>query len=120
MSDIEHVVADYFAMWSEADPDRRAQLIASAWTADGRYVDPRFEARGHTAIDRLAQAAQEQFPGCEFHRTSGVDIHHDRVRWSWAMTRVGGRAALAVGVDYAQVSDDGRLSEVTGFYDMVG
>ena len=120
MSDIEQVVADYFAMWSEADPHLRAQLIAGAFTAEGRYVDPRFEAHGHSGLDQLAQAAQAQFPGCEFQRTSAVDVHHDRVRWSWAMTRVGGRAALATGVDYAQVADDGRLSEVTGFYDMVG
>jgi hypothetical protein len=105
MSDIEQVVADYFAMWSEADPDRRVQ---------------RFEAHGHSGIDQLAQGAQAQFPGCEFQRTSAVDVHHDRVRWSWALTRAGSRAALATGVDYAQVADDGRLSEVTGFYDMVG
>jgi hypothetical protein len=63
MSDVERVVADDFAMWSEADPHRQAQLIASAWTANGRNVDPRFEARGHSAVDPLAQAAQAQFPG---------------------------------------------------------
>jgi hypothetical protein len=114
---IEVVVERYFAMWNEADPARRRVAIAAAWTPDGRYLDPLYAADGAAALDALAAGAQAKFPGHRFRLLGGVDAHHDRARWAWDLIGPDGAAAVVVGVDYATLAPDGRLREVTGFFE---
>jgi hypothetical protein len=45
-----------------------------------------------------------------------VDAHHDRVRWSWELATPEG-PAIATGVDFAVLAEDGRLREVVGFFE---
>jgi hypothetical protein len=45
---------------------------------------------------------------------SGPDVHHDRVRFAWSLAPAAGDP-VAVGVDFATTSDDGRMCDVTGF-----
>jgi hypothetical protein len=45
---------------------------------------------------------------------AGPDAHHDRVRFTWQLVAESGDA-VATGVDFATVADDGRLRAVTGF-----
>ena len=47
---------------------------------------------------------------------SPVDVHHDRAHWGWELVSADGVPYLA-GVDYALLSEDGRLREVTGFFE---
>ena len=115
MTDLEHVVDRYFAMWNELDPARRRALIARTWTEDGSYVDPLMAGEGHDGLDAMVQGVQTQYPGFHFRRTGGLDAHHDRVRFSWEVGPEGG-AALAGGVDFAIVAGD-RLRAITGFLD---
>lgn len=116
MTKTESIVDAYFAMWNETDPQRRREIIATTWTEDASYVDPLFTADGHSALDALAAGAQQQFPGHRFRLTSPVDMHHDRARWGWDLTGPDGEPVV-VGVDYAVIAPDGRLREITGFFD---
>lgn len=109
-------VEAYFSMWNEADPARRREAIAAAWTEDARYLDPMFSAEGADALDALAVGVHTQFPGYWFRQTSPVDVHHDRARWGWELVSAEGVPYVA-GVDYALLSEDGRLREVTGFFE---
>ena len=63
--------------------------------------------------------AQQQFPGHRFELSAGPDAHHDRVRFAWTLVRRRERRAVAAGVDFATVADDGRLRAVTGFLEPV-
>ena len=54
----------YFAMWNEADADRRAELIAGTWTEDATFVDPSFEATGHDELNKLVGAVQQMSRAC--------------------------------------------------------
>ena len=109
-------VAAYFSMWNETDPARRHDAIAAAWAADARYLDPMFSAEGADALDALAAGVHTQFPGYRFRQTSPVDVHHDRARWGWELVSAEGVPYVA-GVDYALLDADGRLREVTGFFE---
>jgi hypothetical protein len=105
----------YVETWNETDPQRRREVIARTWTDDGLYVDPLFAAEGRDGIDAMLQGVQTQFPGMRLTRTSEIDAHHDRVRFSWELgTREG--PALAGGIDVGVVVD-GRLQSITGFLD---
>jgi hypothetical protein len=114
MTEVITVVDGYIAMWNELDPGRRRQIIEQTWTEDGSYVDPHAEVEGAEAIDALVTAVQQQFPGHRFVLAAGPDAHHDRVRFTWQLVGDGGDA-VATGVDFAIVADDGRLRAVTGF-----
>jgi SnoaL-like domain len=114
MSDVVTTVDAYLEMWNETDPVRRAELIERAWTREGRYVDPLFDAAGHRELHNMVERVHEQFPGHRFRRTSGVDAHHDQVRFTWELAAPDG-AVTAAGVDVGAVDDDGRLRNIVGF-----
>jgi hypothetical protein len=114
MTEVTTVVDGYIAMWNETDPERRRWIIEQTWTDDGSYVDPHAEVAGAEGLAALVAAVQEQFPGHRFVLAAGPDAHHDRVRFTWQLVGEDGDA-IATGVDFATVADDGRLRSVTGF-----
>jgi hypothetical protein len=115
MSDLEILVDTYLSAWNETDADRRAELVERAWAADGRLIDPPLAAEGHAGISDMAAALHAQFPGHEFRRASGIDTHHEQLRFAWELVGLDGAVALA-GVDVGELAADGRLSRVTGFF----
>ena len=112
---VTEIVDTYLAMWNEEDADRRAELIATAWAADGAYVDPLLEASGHDALSEMVATVHAHYPGQRFRRTSGVDVHHDAVRFAWELGVPGGEVTVA-GIDVGTIGDDGRLRRITGFF----
>jgi hypothetical protein len=114
---IRKVVDGYFAMWNETDPMRRREVTATTWSQDASYIDPMFTAEGHDSLDAMVAAVHQQFPGHRFRLTGPIDIHHDRARWGWELAGPDGSPPVAVGVDFAVLAPDGRLREVTGFFE---
>jgi SnoaL-like domain len=112
---ITTVVDTYLAMWNETDLGERALLIERAWTAEGRYSDPLQEVEGHVALSKMVDAIQARFPGHRFRRQSGVDAHHDQVRFAWDLAGPDGTVVVA-GLDLGEVAADGRLRRITGFF----
>jgi hypothetical protein len=119
-AEVTTVVDGYIAMWNETSPDARRAIIAETWSEDGTYLDPLMSGEGAPGIDAMVAGAQEQFPGHRFELTAGPDHHHDRVRFAWRMVGANGGAAVAHGVDFATLADDGRLRTVTGFLEQPG
>ncbi|HKA05075.1 MAG TPA: nuclear transport factor 2 family protein [Acidimicrobiales bacterium] len=115
MSDVTTIVDAYFAMWNETDPSARAELIARAWADDAHYVDPMLEADGPAALSQMVEGVHAQFPGHTFRRLSGIDTHHDRVRFGWDLVAPDG-AVIVAGIDVGELSPDGRLRAITGFF----
>ena len=115
MHDVTTVVDTYLAMWNETNPKRRAQLVERAWADDGRYVDPMLEAEGHAAIREMVAGVQAKFPGHRFRRLSGVDTHHDQLRFAWDLVTPEG-GVVAAGIDVGALASDGRLRRITGFF----
>lgn len=114
MPTVEQVVHNYIAMWNEPDPQRRRALVAEVVTENADYLDPLMSGDGAEGIDAMIAGAQQQFPGHRFSLVSGPDSHHDRVRFTWALSANGGDP-VAVGVDFARLAEDGRMASVTGF-----
>jgi hypothetical protein len=115
MTEITTVVDTYLAALTEADPAARTDQVKTAWADDAHFVDPLLEATGHDAIAALADAVTGQFPGHTFRRTTGIDAHHDLVRFVWELAGPDGTVA-ATGLDVAVVAPDGRLARVAGFF----
>lgn len=115
MTEIAETVDTYLAMWNETDAAKRAELIERAWMPGGRYLDPVLQAAGYEELGAMVAGVQEQFPGHQFRRTSGIDLHHDCARFAWELVGPDGTVAVA-GIDIAVVAPDGRLAQVTGFF----
>jgi SnoaL-like domain len=114
-STLAGTIDTYLAAWTEADPARRAALIAQVWDPTGSLTDPPMAAEGHDAISQMMAAFQGQFPGQRFRRASGVDAHHDRFRFAWELVAPDGSVTLA-GLDVGELAEDGRLRRITGFF----
>lgn len=115
MSDLTHLIDSYLAAYSEPDPAHREELVAQAWSDDGRLVDPPMQAAGHAEIHALAVAVQQQFPGTRFRRAPAVQEHHGFARYRWELVDEQDGVALT-GMDVAEVGPDGRLARVVGFF----
>jgi hypothetical protein len=113
--DLTATVDAYFAMWNEADASARAKHIKEAWADSGRYIDPARDAEGHVALSEMVEAARPHFPGHTVERTSGIDTHHDQLRFSWSVVGPDGSVPVA-GIDVGVLAPDGRLQQITGFF----
>lgn len=114
-SDPTTTVDGYLAAYGEPDAQRRAELVATAWAEDGRLLDPPLTGEGRDGIAAMGDALQHQFPGHRFRRSSGVDLHHDHLRYTWELVSPAGEVVLT-GLDVAELAPDGRLRKVVGFF----
>ena len=117
MSTVNETVAAYIAAWNETDADRRRDIIAKTWSEDGSYLDAHRGGVGHAAIDAMIAAVQEHFAGYRFRLSSGIEAHHDRVRFSWCAGGAEQAPLFFGGTDFAILAEDGRLRAVIGFID---
>jgi SnoaL-like domain len=115
MSSMTDLIDRYIAVWNETDAGRRRALIARTWAENASYLDPAIAGEGRAGIDAMIQAVQERYPGYRFRRTSDVDSHHDRVRFTWEFAPEGGPVFVS-GVDFGIVADQ-RLQAITGFFE---
>jgi hypothetical protein len=115
VTDITATIDTYLTAWNETDPTRRAEVIARVWAPDGRLIDPPLAAQGHAGIGEMAAALQGQFPGHRFRRASGVDAHHNQLRFAWELVSPDGAVVLS-GLDVGELTEDGRLLRIAGFF----
>ena len=114
-TDVTSTIDRYVSMWNERDADRRAAIIAETWTGDGVYVDPVGEGIGPDGISAMVAGVQAHYPDHDIELTSGLDVHHDVVRFGWRLAKADG-SVLVAGIDVGQLAPDGRLARITGFF----
>jgi hypothetical protein len=115
VSDVTTTIDTYLASWTEADRAQRLRLIEQVWAPDGRLIDPPLGAEGHTGISEMAVAFQGQFPGHRFRRASGIDAHHEYLRFAWELVSPDGAVTLS-GLDVGELAPGGRLRRISGFF----
>lgn len=116
MTEHQTIAQQYIDSWNETDPGKRRLLVEEVYAGDASYTDPLGAVAGHTAIDQLLGAVQQQFAGLQF--TLGpVDGHHDIARFTWSLGHPA-EEPLVVGFDVIVVAD-GKIKQVLGFLDKV-
>jgi len=103
----------YAAVWNEADDRARRAAIATLFTPEGvHYVNTR-EARGHAALeDRVADAYEKNVrdAGHRFRAQRNAQALRGVVTFNWEMIEPATGDVLAVGLEFLQVDDDGRIT----------
>jgi hypothetical protein len=105
----------YIDAWNENDEATRATLLASAVTDDVIYRDPTVEIAGADALSDHIAATRAMLGDATLALALGPDAYGPVMRFTWTI----GDAASPVfsGLDMVTLADDGRLAEVTGFFD---
>jgi hypothetical protein len=113
--ELGEVLRTYLDTWNTDDPDERAALLDRSVTDDVAFVDPVKRLIGKDAL--LAHIAETRlaFPGITFEPGGELDHHNHVLRQPW-VARMDGRVVLR-GLDVDDVSPDGRLTRIIGFFD---
>ena len=111
----EAAVRAYVEAWSTADEAARQGLLEQAWTDDGVYTDPSAQVTGRQALANHIAGFLRAQPGARIPLASGVDAHHQYVRFRWVMLDPNSNAVLE-GFDVGELASDGRLQRITGFF----
>jgi hypothetical protein len=112
---VDDVIGDYFRAWNEADLQQRRLLLERSVTPDAELVDPTGRWQG---IERLSERIGNYLvsaPGTRVEQSSGVDAHHDLVRYSWSIVDRDG-CEIIEGLDVAERAGDGRLKRISMFH----
>ena len=84
---IADVVTQYMAAWNEPDATTRDALLEQCWSDGGAYVDPKVSLAGREALARHIATVQAARPGARLEFMSGIDVHHNLVRFLWRLVR---------------------------------
>jgi hypothetical protein len=112
---IATVVTQYMAAWNEHDSAARETLLQRCWADGGVYLDPTVELSGADALSRHIAKVQASRPGARLERMSGIDIHHNVLRFLWRLVRGNGTFG-EVSIDFGEIGPDGRLIKIIGFF----
>ncbi len=108
-------VGNYMDAWNEADETARLALLDRCWSDRGRYVDPNVDLQGRTALAQHIGKVRAARPGARLEFVSGIDVHHNVVRFLWRLVRADGSVGDA-SIDFGEVDEDGLLVRIVGFF----
>jgi len=114
---VRETVLHYLAAWSERDDKRRLELVAQTWVEAGTYIDHAREGKGYESISGMIAKAQVPFPGYRIALASGIETHHEYVRFSWVAGGAPDTPLYIKGTDIGILAVDGRFKAVIGFVD---
>jgi hypothetical protein len=113
--DVDELIDTYCAAWSDPDPSRRREILGTVWAEGATYTDPTVHAAGLDALLAHIEGVVTQRPGAKVVRTSRVDLHHGLARFAWHVQLPDG-STLPEGLDLAELSADGRIGRIIGFF----
>ena len=104
----------YARIWS-SEPSQRASELAACLAEGCVYCDVNGTQEGREALSRYMGGFQEAVKGGSFEILSVIH-HHNRMLAEWRLVGANG-AVLQTGRSFATASEDGRLLNITGFFD---
>lgn len=115
MMQLDQIIATYCEAWDEADEQSRHGKLAKIWAEDATYTDPTVHTLGLEQLVEHIGHVIRKYPGSRIELTSAIDAHHRVFRFSWRKVLADG-TALPEGVDFGELSDDGKLQRIVGFF----
>ncbi len=112
---MNEILDAYFKAWNEPDEGKRKAFLDKCWSDSGTYTDPLADVTGREALSQVIAQFHTQMPGASIVAASGLDQHHDRLRFAWKLRMEDGSNRIE-GIDVAQMAEDGRLRSIVGFW----
>lgn len=115
---VRETVLRYLSAWNERDAKRRLDLVSQTWVEGGTYIDHAREGRDYESISAMIAKAQIPLPGYRTYLASGIENHHEHVRFSWAAGGAPDTPLYLRGTDIVVIAPDFRFKSVIGFVDV--
>jgi hypothetical protein len=109
------IVTQYMAAWNEPAATARRALLEQCWSDRGVYVDPNVLLAGREALAAKIDEVLASRPGARLEFMSGIDVHHNVVRFLWRLVRADGTCG-DTSIDFGEIGADGRLVKILGFF----
>ena len=113
-STLERLITDYCEAWNAPDAAASHRLLDGGWAPHGAYTDPTVHLVGAGELVAHIFKVQARRPGSRIVMTSGIDAHHDVLRFSWKRVNQD-KSVVVEGIDVA-VIEDGRIARMVGFF----
>ena len=115
MSALPGCFATLLAAWNEHDPSKLRQLVEASLTEDVAFTDPHYQIVGIDAFIEQVSEVRAREVQAKLMPTSGVDMHHDRARYSWVLLRPDG--TRLDGFDAVELDlHQGKIRRIDGFF----
>ncbi|WP_426534251.1 nuclear transport factor 2 family protein [Bradyrhizobium sp. McL0615] len=112
---ITTAVTRYMEAWNEREAAGRDTLLEQCWSDSGVYLDPNVSLTGREALGRYIAKVRATRPGARLEFMSGIDVHHNVVRFLWRLVRADGTPG-DTSIDFGEIGPDGRLVKIVGFF----
>ena len=112
---ITKIVTHYMAAWNEREAAARDTLLEACRSDGGIYVDPNVSLIWREALGGHIAKVRASRPGARLEFMSGIDVHHNVVRFLWRLVRVD-ETCGDISIDFGEVGPDGRLVKIAGFF----
>jgi hypothetical protein len=115
MSALPPCFATLLAAWNEFDPAKLRALVEASLTDDVAFTDPHYQITGIEAFITQVHEVRVREGRARLAPTSGVDMHHDRARYSWVLVREDG--TRFEGFDAVQIDlEQGKIRRIDGYF----
>jgi hypothetical protein len=111
----DELVRIYCEAWGEPDVAKRRQMLQRVWADEGTYTDPATDVAGREALVNRITSHLQKYAGSKIVPSSHADVHHGMLRFAWKFVLADGKVQTE-GVDFAELTPDGRLKKVVGFF----
>ena len=115
MASTKESLEAYMAAWNEPDEAKRKALLEKSWADDGVYIDPLSDVKGRDGLNGAIAGMHAQQPGASIVLASGIDQHHNQVRFRWDFIGADGTTAIQ-GIDVGESAPDGRIARIVGYW----
>lgn len=112
----QNIWETYTQSWSEIDASKRLQLFEQSLNPDCVYTDPLIQTTGYDQLSGYMAELHKNVPGVRF-VTTDFKSHHDHSLTHWNMVDGNGNI-LSQGASYGLYGADGRLLQMTGFFEL--
>jgi hypothetical protein len=112
---IEDIVLAYVAAWNEHDPARCRDHVANCWAVDATAIGTTSVLVGREALVADIERFHREMPGYRGVLTSGLDAHHNVVRFAVTLLDAAG-ARVADAIDVGTTGPDGLLVQIITFW----
>ena len=106
----------YQDAWADIAPEKRQDLLRQSVAEDCIFSSPSNNGRGAQALIAMIEDFQKMYPRASFRNHKMIE-HHDEALAEWTMYDKSG-AAFLPGKSYARFGLDGRLTQLSGFWEL--
>lgn len=107
--------ATYQAAWGDVSDPKRQDLLNKSVSDDVVYTDPSGQASNRGELITFIEEFKQSMPGATF-RNHKLIGHHAQTMAEWMLYDANG-AELVPGSSWARYGEDGRLTNVSGFFE---